>query len=121
MGVTDEEKSRAAEDARSQAAGEADAKRWIYGLVAVAIGLVVILLALLIVTQTFKAAADVGTIMGVVVSPVATIVAAYFGIAAGSSGKAQADDNARKANKAALTLAANSDPTMARDVMRNFY
>jgi hypothetical protein len=105
----------------SKAAAEADAKRWTYGLVAVAIGLGVILIALWIVTRRFSVAADVGTIMGVVVSPVATIVAAYFGVAAGSSGKAQADDKAHKAQIAALKMAAASDPAMANDIVKDLY
>ena len=105
----------------SGAAAEADAKRWTYGLIAVAIGLGVILIALLIVTQKFSTAPDVGTIMGVVVSPVATIVAAYFGIAAGSSGKAMADDKAHKAQVAAIKMAAASDPATATEVVKDLY
>jgi cell shape-determining protein MreC len=105
----------------SDAAADADAKRWTYGLIVVAIGLGVILIALLIVTQRFSTAADVGTIMGVVVSPVGTIVAAYFGIAAGSSGKAQADDKAHKAQVAALKMAAASEPAMATEVVKDLY
>jgi hypothetical protein len=103
----------------SKAATDSDNKRWTYGLIAVGIGLVVILIALGIVTNRFTAAADVGTVLGVVVTPIATIVAAYFGVAAGSSGKAKAEDNAKKATKAAIRMAAVTDPQEAEEIVKN--
>jgi uncharacterized integral membrane protein len=107
--------------AESKAAMDSDNQRWTYGLIAVGIGLVVILIALLIVTNKFDTAADVGTVMGVVVSPIGTIVAAYFGVAAGSSGKAKSDDNAKKATKAAITMAAAMPPDQAQEIVRNLF
>jgi hypothetical protein len=49
--------------------------------------------------------------MGVIVSPVATIIGAYFGVSVAAEGKAKADDNAAMAHKSALHAAALiSDP-----------
>lgn len=92
--------------------------RWIYGLVAVGLGLVAIVASLLIVAIQFDKAADVGAVLGVVVAPIGTIVGAYFGVQAGSAGKEAADQNAKDANDKAVALAAAAEPTAAQDVLR---
>ncbi|HVL06869.1 MAG TPA: hypothetical protein VM388_12850 [Acidimicrobiales bacterium] len=93
-------------------------KRWLYGLVAIGLGLAAILIALLIVTREFDTASDVGAILGVVVAPVATIVAAYFGVQAGSAGKEAADKNANAANEKAIALASAAEPAAAQEALR---
>ncbi len=94
------------------------AKRWLYGLVAVGLGLGAILIALLIVASQFDTASDVGAVLGVIVAPIATIVAAYFGVQAGSAGKEASDKNARAANDKAIAFAAAADPVMAQQMLR---
>lgn len=98
----------------------ADGGRYTLGLVAVGIGVLAILVALLIVITQFETAADVAAVLGAVVSPIAAIVAAYFGVQAGSAGKAAADQNAKDANDKAIALAANTDPATAAEVLRTF-
>ena len=95
-----------------------DANRWFYGLVAVGLGLITILIALGIVVKQFKDPADVGAVLGLIVSPVATIVAAYFGVQAGSAGKEAADKNAKEANDKAIALASVADPGAAQAALQ---
>jgi hypothetical protein len=97
---------------------ETPSDRWLFGLIAIGLGLGAIVLALLIVVWQFETAADVGSVLGVVVAPVATIVAAYFGVQAGSAGKEAADKNAKDANEKAIALASAADPTIAQEVLR---
>jgi Na+-transporting methylmalonyl-CoA/oxaloacetate decarboxylase gamma subunit len=92
--------------------------RWIYGLVAVGLGLVAIVASLLIVAIQFDKAADVGAVLGVVVAPIGTIVGAYFGVQAGSAGKETADKNAKEANDKAVALAAAAEPGAAQEALR---
>ncbi len=93
--------------------------RWLFGLVAVGLGLGAILLALLIIVGEFETAADVGAVLGIVVAPVATIVAAYFGVQAGSAGKEASDKNAKAANDKAIALASVADPAAAQEALRS--
>lgn len=95
------------------------AGRWVYGLVAVGFGVAGILLALLIVVSQFETAADVGAVLGVVVAPLATIVAAYFGVQAGAAGKEASDKNAKSANDKAIALASVADRGAAEEALRS--
>src|SRR5258706_5586879 len=84
--------------------------RWSYGIVAVALGIIAIVASLWIVVDNFTKAADVGSVLGIVVAPIGTIVGAYFGVQAGAAGKDKADANAKDANNKAIALAAGLDP-----------
>jgi hypothetical protein len=97
---------------------EKNAARWMYGLIAVGIGVLGIVGSLLIVIDQYETAADAASLLGIVVSPIAAITAAYFGVQAGSAGKEAADKRADKATDAAIGLAAESDPAGAREVLR---
>lgn len=105
----------------TQQTGEATTdrkERWTYGLYALLAGVAAILLALVVILTQFDSAADVGSVLGLVVSPIATMVAAYFGVQAGSAGKAAADENAKKANEIAVNLAAAANKEDAQEVLR---
>lgn len=107
-------------DTQLKAPAKQDTARWAYGLWAVLAGLVGIILAFLIAVRKFETAADMGAVLGVVISPMATIVAAYFGVQAGSAGKAAADENAKRANDLAVNMAALvQDPEQAMGVIRD--
>jgi hypothetical protein len=82
--------------------------RWSFGLYAVLAGLAAIVFALWLTMREFDEAADVGAVLGVVISPIAAMVAAYFGVQAGSAGKAASDESARQANQFAVRLAESS-------------
>lgn len=88
--------------------------RWFYGLIAVGLGIVAILIALLIVVSAFDTAADVGAVLGAVAAPIGTLVAAYFGVQVGSAGKEESDEAARRANEETLALALTSDPQLSQ-------
>jgi hypothetical protein len=66
-------------------------------LYAVLGGLVVILVSAFVAIHHFKTSSDVVAVIGAITAPVGTIVGAYFGVAAGSDGKAKADANAAQA------------------------
>jgi hypothetical protein len=94
------------------------------GLWAVGLGIAAIVGSLFMVMQNFQSAADVGAVLGLVTAPIGTMVAAYFGVQAGSAGKEKADENAKNANEAALRaqrelteLAAVMDPAAARTAL----
>lgn len=76
------------------------ADRWKYGLVAIGMGLLVLLLCFGIAVWKYKTAADAGAVLAAVTGTVGAIVGAYFGVQAGSAGKEQAEDNALSAQKA---------------------
>lgn len=99
--------------------GTESPNRWVYGLVAVGLGLVAIVVALLIVAGQFEDAAEVGSVLGIVVSPIATIVAAYFGVQAGAAGKEASDQNAQAANDKAIALASVADSQAAQEALRS--
>ncbi len=99
--------------------GQKPKDRWAYGLIAVGLGLLAIVLAFFIVASRFNAAADVGSVLGIVVSPIATIVAAYFGVQAGSAGKETAEQNAKEANDKAIALASVDDSGAAQEALRS--
>ncbi|HTW14380.1 MAG TPA: hypothetical protein VMF51_04565 [Nocardioides sp.] len=98
-----------------------DNQRWLYGLIAVGLGLAVLLIALVIIVREFSDAADVGAIMGVISAPIGTMVAAYFGVAAGSSGKAQAEESAKKANETVVRMAGVASPEQAQSIIDQVY
>ncbi|MEV5000996.1 hypothetical protein [Nocardioides sp. LML1-1-1.1] len=87
------------------------ADRWKYGITAVIAGVLAIVVVFGIALWKFEKASDIGLVLGAVVSPIATIVAAYFGVQAGSAGKEAAEENARKnvAVGAGLATATTSD------------
>ncbi len=97
------------------------AARWRYGLVVVVVGFATILIAFTVAIVKFDNAQDIGATLGIIVSPIAAIIGTYFGVQAGSAGKEQADDNARKnlAIGAGLGTATTNDEV--REILRGHY
>jgi len=93
--------------------------RWIYGLIAVSIGIAAILAALGIVLTKFSTATDVGAVLGIVTGPIGAIVGAYFGVQVGSAGKEKADENAQNANHLAIQLAATPEGDERNELIRS--
>ncbi len=101
--------------------------RWRYGLIAVGMGLVVILLCFGVAVWKYENAADAGAVLAAVTGTVGAIVGAYFGIQVGSAGKDKAEDNALGAQKAlgrekdkAQALAGALPEGAAQAVLREF-
>ena len=117
-----------ADSSTAPAAAAADNKRWTYGLLAVLGGLVVILVAAFVAIGHFHSSSDVVAVISAVAAPVGTIVAAYFGVAAGSDGKARADANAaaarseaQKAHEAVARAVAPLAPPEAQALIDRVY
>ncbi len=100
--------------ASAAAAAATDNRRWTYGLYAVFGGLFVILVSAFVAIRQFHTSSDVVAVMGAVTAPVGTIVAAYFGVAAGSDGKSKADANAVQARHDAQQETKKAHEAIAR-------
>jgi hypothetical protein len=101
--------------------GDSDNLRWRYGIVVVALGLGTILVAVLIVLWLDPSGA--GSVLGIVISPIAAIIGAYFGIQVSSSAAKDAQDRADmaendKANAMAdrATLLGAMEPQAVKDI-----
>ncbi len=86
-----------------------------HGYRVVLAGILAILVALGIVLSRFKTPADVAQVLGPVLTAIATIVGAFFGIAVGASGREQTTDAAIKAAAAAEPGAAAQALGLPRD------
>ena len=109
----------ATNETSSQSPSASDSAKWTYGLIAVGLGLAAIVISLLIVLSKFKTAADVGSVLGIVIAPIGTIVAAYFGVQAGAAGKEAADKSAQAANDKAIAIAATAESGAAGEALRS--
>ena len=81
---------------------DTDVWAWRYGVIVVALGMGAILAAVLIVL--WRDPAGAGSVLGVVISPIAAIIGAYFGIQASHSAAKDAQNRA---------TTAEADKTMA--------
>jgi hypothetical protein len=83
----------------------ADGSRWSFGLTAVWVGVVGIIVALIVgVIAVYVAgdkAGDVATVASPAIAAISSITAAYFGIKLGQEGTKEATDTAKEANEAA--------------------
>ena len=90
------------------AAEPADARdRWLYGLGSVGIGVLALLIAYIVFV--LKGSPSTGaTALGAIASPIAAMVAAYFGVQASTSAAKDSQASAKTAQKAALDSQANA-------------
>jgi hypothetical protein len=87
-------------------------------VVVVLAGLGVVLAAYGLSLIAFDTGDDVGTALAPITGVIGTIVGAYFGIQAGSAGKAESDQARDQAEKQAKALAAVADAGAAERVLR---
>jgi hypothetical protein len=92
---------------------DTDTARWKYGIIVVALGLGAILAAVLIVL--WRNPTGAGSVLGIVISPMAAIIGAYFGIQVSSSAAKDAQDRATTAE--GVKTQALEDRAMALAVM----
>jgi len=93
---------------------ESDGSRWQFGLIAVAIGVVAILAAFALVMWNWRD--DRGLVaLGVIASPIAAMVGAYFGVQVSASAAKDAQNRAAASEKGAQARAtvAEADKTSA--------
>jgi hypothetical protein len=109
-------------DSTNQPADDSDNSRWRYGLVAVALGVGALsIVAPIIVWLNPTGAASV---VGVVASPIAAIIGAYFGVQVSGSAAKDAQDRAATAERDRANALADRatvlgalDPQTARELM----
>jgi hypothetical protein len=99
---------------------KSSADRWRYGIIAVVVGVFAILGAFALALTQFKTSTDIAAVLGVVITPIATIVAAYFGVQAGSAGKEKAEENVLKNVAAGASLAAANGSDQVDQAVRSF-
>jgi hypothetical protein len=107
--------------------GFRDNTQVLYGLIVVLAGFVAILFSLVVVLVSYKSASDATSataILGVITTAIAGLGGAFFGVAVGQQGTANAnrDRIAAEAGKdqaqmRTLKFAANMDPTVARRLL----
>jgi phage tail tape-measure protein len=94
--------------------------RWRYGLGAVGIAVLTIVLVFVIAAVRYRAGADVSAALAAITGTVGTILGGYLGLQAGSAGKSdverawqEAESSRRLAEERATALAAALDPDKA--------
>jgi hypothetical protein len=112
-------------DARRERAADG-APRYEYGLIAVISGLVVLAILDIVAIIAFHSdgADRVVGLIGAISTPIGAIVAAYFGIKAGTqageTGRADAERARRQASRQAVAFAAALDPVRGPEIVRRF-
>jgi hypothetical protein len=99
-------------------ASSADLARIKYGAWLIGVAFVLLGVVFGIAVSQFTNAADVTAAVGSVATVVGTIIGAFFGIQAGSSGKEAAEAGRAQAERASRLALAKLDPQDAADVMR---
>jgi hypothetical protein len=105
---------------------KADDSRWRYGLIAVAVGVAALVLAALIIVWVNPS--NAASVLGVIASPVAAIIGAYFGVqVSGSAAKdaqvraAAAEEDKTKAMADRASIMSALDPQKAQELMRHIH
>jgi uncharacterized small protein (DUF1192 family) len=113
-------------DGRRERSATDGAPRYEYGLIAVISGLVVLAVLDIVAIVAFHGdgAERVVGLIGAISTPIGAIVAAYFGIKAGTqageTGRADAERARRQASRQAIAFAAALDPVRGPDTVRRF-
>ncbi len=101
---------------------DTDSDRWKYGLIAVALGVSALVLAALLLV--WRHPSDAASVLGVVSSPIAAIIGAYFGVQVSGSAAKDAQDRARaaqddktKALADRATVLGALDPQTAKELL----
>jgi hypothetical protein len=99
---------------------KSESSRWRYGLAAVAVAVLTIILVFVIAAVRYRTGPDVSAALAAITGTVGTILGGYLGMQAGAAGKADVErawrdaENSRKlAEERATALAAALDPDKA--------
>ena len=102
----------------SESTAPDDGSRWSFGLTAVWVGVVGIIVALIVgVIAVYVAgdrAVDVATVASPAIAAISSITAAYFGIKLGQEGTKEATENAKQANETAVEATKAAGDAAAR-------